>query len=167
MDAAKQAEIRTMTTYRCDCGDWSGEPCHWTGEAADMAIVEWMPDESRASHAAAANSGSYPANGARRAAVERSCADLMVETDGEWVRIITGDAAAIAAIATEAADDDADAPRLMDYHTGDDIRAATEEEIEASREAGDTGVILLAADGSILQADDAGADEARRVYVQE
>ena len=62
--------------------------------------------------------------------------------------------------------EDAAGPRLMDYHTGEDIRAATAEEIDASADAGPEGVILLAADGSILQADDAGADEARRVYVQ-
>ena len=60
---------------------------------------------------------------------------------------------------------DADAPRLIDYHTGEDIRAATAEEIDASADAGPEGVILVAADGSILQADEAGADEARRVYV--
>ena len=58
-----------------------------------------------------------------------------------------------------------DAPRLVDYHTGDDIRAATDEEIEASDDAGPEGVILLAADGSILRADDDGADDAQRVYV--
>ena len=62
--------------------------------------------------------------------------------------------------------EDAAAPRLMDYRTGEDIRAATAEEIDASADAGPEGVILLAAEGSILQADDAGADEARRVYVQ-
>jgi hypothetical protein len=62
--------------------------------------------------------------------------------------------------------EDAAAPRLMDYHTREDIRAATAEEIDASADAGPEGVILLAADGSILRADDAGADEARRVYVQ-
>jgi hypothetical protein len=60
----------------------------------------------------------------------------------------------------------ATAPRLMDYHSREDIRAATSEEVEASRGAGPEGVILLAADGSILRADDAGADAARRVYVQ-
>jgi hypothetical protein len=62
--------------------------------------------------------------------------------------------------------EDASAPRLMDYHTNEDIRAATAEEIDASADAGPEGVILLAADGSILRADDAGADAARRVYVQ-
>ena len=61
-------------------------------------------------------------------------------------------------------DDDA-APRLMDYYTNEDIRPATDEEIEASDDAGPEGVILLAADGSILRADDDGADDAQRVYV--
>lgn len=75
-------------TYRCDCGDWSGEPCQWTGEADDMVIVEWMANEHRASHAAAGNSGSFPDNGSRRIVVERSCAELMIDTDGEWVRIV-------------------------------------------------------------------------------
>lgn len=58
-----------------------------------------------------------------------------------------------------------DTPRLMDYYTDEDIRAATDDEIYASADAGPEGVILLAADGSILRADDDGADEARRVYV--
>ena len=61
--------------------------------------------------------------------------------------------------------EDAAGPRLMDYYTNEDIRAATAEEIEASDDAGPEGVILLAADGSILRADDAGADDAQRVYV--
>ena len=58
------------------------------------------------------------------------------------------------------------APRLVDYHTREDIRTATAEEVEAGRDAGPEGVILLAADGTILRADEAGADEARRVYVE-
>lgn len=88
-------------TYRCDCGDWSGEPCQWTGEAGDMVVVQWMPEHLRASHAAAGNNGNFPVNGARRTAVERSCADLMVETDGEWVLVIAEDTAAVEAAATE------------------------------------------------------------------
>ena len=60
----------------------------------------------------------------------------------------------------------ATAPRLMDYHTREDIRAATAEEVEASRSVGPEGVILLGADGAILRADDAAAAEARRVYVE-
>ena len=86
-------------TYRCGCGDWSGEPCQWTGEAEDMVIVEWMPNEHRASHAAAGNSGFFPDNGASRAAVERSCAELMVEADGDWARIVSEDAADVERLA--------------------------------------------------------------------
>ena len=61
----------------------------------------------------------------------------------------------------------ATAHRLVDYHTREDIRAATAEEVEASRAAGPEGVILVAADGSILRADDARASQARSVYVLE
>jgi hypothetical protein len=53
-----------------------------------MVTVEWMPEHLRASHEAAGNSGRYPANGARRIAVSRSCANAMIEHDGEWVRIV-------------------------------------------------------------------------------
>lgn len=53
---------------------------------------------------------------------------------------------------------------LCDYHTGRYIRRATRVECEASAIA-QSGVILLAEDGQILMADEAGADDARRVYV--
>lgn len=60
---------------------------------------------------------------------------------------------------------------LHDYNTGSYIREATIEERDASRSAaesdGGSGVILVADDGSILRADDRGADDARRCYVQE
>ena len=61
---------------------------------------------------------------------------------------------------------------LHDYQTGEYIREATSAETEASVEAakhdGGCGVILIAADdGAILRADDAGAADARRVYVQD
>ena len=86
-------------TYQCQCGDWGGEPCVWRGPASDMVIVEWMPDEHRASHAAAGNSGSFPANGSQRIAVERSCAEMMIDTDGEWARIVSEDAADVERLA--------------------------------------------------------------------
>ena len=88
-------------------------------------------------------------------------------TTDERAAIDAANEAGLAAARKVIEAEDADAPRLIDYHTGEDIRAATGEEIEASQVAGVEGVILLAADGSILRADDAGADEARRVYVQE
>ena len=60
---------------------------------------------------------------------------------------------------------------LHDYATGAYIRPATRSERDASREAaesdGGAGVILVDDDGRILRADDARADDARRVYVEE
>ena len=75
-------------TVRCECGHWSGERCAWTGPKEETVIVEWMPEHLRASHTAANNRGVYPHNGAERIRVERSCADRMVEHDGDWCRII-------------------------------------------------------------------------------
>lgn len=74
------------------------------------------------------------------------------------------EAEALAAEAAAIGADD-DHGTLTDYLTGEDLRAATAEEAEASRAAGPTGVILLSSDGAILELDDAGADDARRVYV--
>ena len=157
-------------TYQCGCGEWSGEPCQWTGPAADMVLVEWMPDEHRASHAAAGNSGSYPDNGASRAAVERSCADLMVETDGEWVRIISEEAESAA---TEVAADTPHTLEMWDDAGGDetvefDGRPSAEEIAEACRdwveggEWGDAGASVrvnwVLADGTLAVAGDEEID---------
>ena len=75
-------------TVRCECGQWTGERCQWVGSPDDTVIVEFMPDHLRASHAAAGNAGRYPYNGAVRIRCERSCADLIVEADPDWARIV-------------------------------------------------------------------------------
>lgn len=64
-------------------------------------------------------------------------------------------------------EDDAEYGALMDYHTGECIGEATRAQRDASRAAGPEGVILVDADGDVLRADDRGADDARRCYVQE
>lgn len=74
-------------TVRCACGEWSGHRCSWVGDRSETVIVEFMPEQYRSSHAAAGNRGLYPASGARRIRVERSCADSMIEQDGEWCEI--------------------------------------------------------------------------------
>ena len=74
---------------QCECGEWSGESCEWSGTAAEMVTVEWMPEHLRQSHADAGNSGSWPHNGAIRSAVELSCAERMIECDGHWARIVS------------------------------------------------------------------------------
>jgi len=71
----------------CECGDWCGEACAWTGPQADTVLVEYMPEQHRASHEAAGNRGSYPSNGAQRIRVSRECAANMIRHDGEWCEI--------------------------------------------------------------------------------
>lgn len=74
----------------CECGDWSGDPCQWTGPRSETVRVEWMPEHLRASHEAAGNRGAYPHNGAVRSRVKISCAERMIEHDGEWCEVIRG-----------------------------------------------------------------------------
>lgn len=73
------------THVRCECGEWSGERCTWEGPKELTVVVEWMPVSFRQSHLNARSRGSYPSNGAVHIRVERSCADRMLEDDGEWV----------------------------------------------------------------------------------
>lgn len=77
----------TAADVRCACGEWSGHRCSWTGPRSETVIVEFMPEHLRASHQAAGNRGMYPANGARRIRVERTCAEMMVRDDGEWCEV--------------------------------------------------------------------------------
>lgn len=79
-----------MKKFQCNCGTITGDQCQWQGPAREMVIVEWVPESIRSSHDAAGNSGSYPHNGSMRLAVERGCADLIVESDPEWSRIVAG-----------------------------------------------------------------------------
>ena len=124
--------------------------------------------------AATVSRESIPAADARRAVAALTAAGIEASSapdhdlaglydDGrgrEWLYVTVADQTA-----TE--DDDTDPAGLYDYDTAEYLRDATDEEIAASRDAGPEGVILLADDGTVLRADDAGADEARRVYVAE
>lgn len=74
----------------CECGEWCGEPCEWTGPKSETVRVEWMPEHLRASHEAAGNRGSYPHNGASRIRVNVECAERMIKTDGEWCEVVRG-----------------------------------------------------------------------------
>lgn len=79
--------ITNEQTVQCQCGEWSGERCEWEGPRSETVEVEYMPEHLRASHVAAGNRGSHPGNGSIRIRVERSCAERMVEADGEWVEV--------------------------------------------------------------------------------
>lgn len=81
---AVEALRRMSGSTRCECGEWSSVACEWSGPIADTVVVEVMPVQHRASHAAAGNNGSYPHNGAKRLRVARSCAKDLLAADGEW-----------------------------------------------------------------------------------
>lgn len=75
----------------CNCGEWSGERCAWTGPREQTVLVEFMPEFLRESHEAARNRGVWPHNGAVQIRVEKSCAKHMIKHDGEWCQIVEGD----------------------------------------------------------------------------
>ena len=72
----------------CECGRITGERCAWSGFVSDTAAIEWMPPFLRASHEAAGNRGTYPANGAERLIVHHECADMLIVGDEGWTRIV-------------------------------------------------------------------------------
>ena len=77
-----------MTNVLCECGQVSGVRCEWTGAEADTVLVEWMPAYLRESHEAAGNRGVYPHNGATRLRVQDSCAEWILESEGDWAHVI-------------------------------------------------------------------------------
>jgi hypothetical protein len=79
-----------MKKIQCQCGEWTGEQCAWSGPASDMVVVEYMPKHLRASHQAAGNCGEWPHNGSIRVPCERGCADAAAAADPEWTVIIEG-----------------------------------------------------------------------------
>lgn len=70
---------------QCECGEWGGEACQWTGPVSETVRVEWMPEYLRSSHEAARNAGTWPHNGSVRSRVHHECAEMMRECDPEWV----------------------------------------------------------------------------------
>ena len=73
---------------QCQCGQITGERCAWHGPRSETVVVEYMPESLRASHEAAGNRGSYPANGAIRCRCERECAARIVEEEDGWASIV-------------------------------------------------------------------------------
>ncbi len=55
----------------------------------DLVVVEYMPEQFRASHEAAGNRGFYPHNGAVRYAMTRDEADDHLDEDG-WCFVVDG-----------------------------------------------------------------------------
>lgn len=79
------AGTETREEVRCQCGEWSGEACDWSGAEDDTVVVEFMPASLRAAHTEANNAGLWPHNGAQRIRVSQACADRMTEQDPDWV----------------------------------------------------------------------------------
>lgn len=84
----EDAALEAIGMARCECGEWMGERCNWSGPREEMVLVEWMPNYLRASHEAAGNRGSYPHNGSVRVLVEKSCAENILQHDSEWTSVV-------------------------------------------------------------------------------
>ena len=86
---------QTSKTYICGCGAITGEACQGEPVTADrMVVVEYMPEHLRASHEAAGNSGSWPANGSERIAIDRECyRALSFDDDDPWMTVVSADPA--------------------------------------------------------------------------
>ncbi len=84
---ALRSEMLTEGVH-CGCGQVTGVRCEWSGPESETVVVEHMPRSLRGSHEAAGNSGSWPSNGADRIRMERSCADMIVESEGGWAEIV-------------------------------------------------------------------------------
>lgn len=70
----------TKTYERCECGEWSGVPCEGRG---DLVTVEYVPEWQRVTAVAA---GGDRSRMAQRLRVTQTCAEHMIDCDGEWVR---------------------------------------------------------------------------------
>lgn len=102
-DAATVADARAMRELLGDSGysetgdvpqtEWAAMLERAVASAADLVAIEYMPEHLRASHEAAGNAGIYPHNGAVRYACSQALADDMVETFGDWCRIVEADPA--------------------------------------------------------------------------
>jgi len=71
---------------RCQCSQWSGEPCG--SSEPPSVLVEFMPVRHRDAHTDGGNRGVYPHNGAVRVTVTPACADLMVASNGDWCAVV-------------------------------------------------------------------------------
>jgi hypothetical protein len=158
--------MTTTKTIRCPAG------------TCGLAVAPWSPDEVYAVAANWAEASSPVLTWGEDRWIEsgRQVADYRHEPAAALAAELREacdsdeEAEALAADATSIdSDDEADEDygTLTDYYTGEPIRPATADEQAASREAAPEGVILVADDGTILRADDAGADDATRCYVEE
>lgn len=80
-----------LPTGGCESALLDMEGCDYDGPASALTIIEWMPEQHRASHTAAGNRGicgSWPHNGAIRARVCPECLAELLRYDAEWTRMV-------------------------------------------------------------------------------
>jgi hypothetical protein len=75
-----------LPTGGCESALLGSEGCSFEGPGGALTMVEYMPEDLRASHAAAGNRGVYPYNGAIRARVCPDCLRYLFLYDGGWVK---------------------------------------------------------------------------------
>lgn len=73
---------------RCECGEWSGEPCDHVGPADTLVTIEVTPRWQRDTEAG--SSGAWSASGSTRIRVSQRCAAWIIESDPAWARIAIG-----------------------------------------------------------------------------
>lgn len=88
---AVPSDVWEHDNFHCECGEALGLCCDWTGPLSETVLVEYMPEHLRGSHIAAGNCGTYPGNGAIRIRCEESCAQHVLEGNGDWAAVCTDD----------------------------------------------------------------------------
>lgn len=74
------------TIVKCECGDWSGEFCPWSGPKRETVLVRFVPGQYRGT--ASALGGGIEHGLAQTLRVHENCAEWMRDHDPEWVVIV-------------------------------------------------------------------------------
>jgi hypothetical protein len=77
--------------YRCECGNWTGQLCNWSGPISELVVVEYMPEYLRQSQTASGNMGCHPNNGSVRVVAQRDCAEMLICEESDWSSIVSTD----------------------------------------------------------------------------
>lgn len=77
-----------MSDIHCECGRVTGVACAWEGDEAETVIMhvvqEYLRDSYRALGRGVSGTGDELV-----LRVERSCAQGLLETEGEWAEIVS------------------------------------------------------------------------------
>lgn len=85
-EADNDGHVVDTACVKCECGDWSGEPCPWSGPRDETVLVRYVPGQYRGTaHALGGGIGHGLAQTLR---VHENCAEWMRDHDPEWVEIV-------------------------------------------------------------------------------